>query len=235
MDGKWKVIWEDGNSKVITIKRHSWNLLKRNYQIQFDIYEDQYRPWFQWPELSPSTSQTVVQTSATSFLLGTRALKLNENIEWTTTHPSFPKITWTRLSYPEDDNEVSKSDSSVDDWLVVDNNRVETDHNEDTEAIALAAQLIGSSLFNSGMESHTSREEEVSALTGCSVSTASSVPTNLASSITSSDSLCQRWEPQLKQLKELGFDEKRCVDILEKLETPDEEITVAQVVNELFK
>merc|ERR1719232_458901 len=99
------------------------------------------------------------------------------------------------------------------------------------------------------MESHNEREEEdVSALTGCSISTASSVPTNLASSFMSSDirqehsSIYQRWEPQLKQLEEFGFDNKRCVDALEKLEaanigvgTPDEEITVEQVVNELFK
>jgi len=146
-------------------------------------------------------------------------------------------------------DEASKEDSNEDDWQVVSENRVDVAQNEDTEAIALATQLIGSSLFNSGMESHNSREEEnVSALTGCSISTASSVPTNLASSITSSEiflehsSIYQRWEPQLKQLKELGFDEKRCVGALEKLEaanigvdTPDEEITVAQVVHELFK
>merc|ERR1712115_245050 len=107
----------------------------------------------------------------------------------------------------------------------------------------------GSSLFNSSMESHNSREEEeVSALTRFSISTASSVPTNLASSIMSSDirqehsSIYQRWETQLKQLKEFGFDEKRCIDVLEKLEAanigvglPDEKITVEQVVNELFK
>jgi len=146
-------------------------------------------------------------------------------------------------------DEVSKGDNTVDDWQVVNEERIDVAQIEDTEAIALATQLIGSSLFNSGMDSHDSREEgNVSALSGCSISTASSVPTNLASSIASSDiylehaSIYQRWEPQLKQLKDLGFDEKRCVEVLEKLEaanigveTPDEEITVAQVVNELFK
>lgn len=145
--------------------------------------------------------------------------------------------------------EASNEDSTVDDWQVVSENRIDDAQDEDTDAIALATQLIGSSLFNSGMESHNSREEEnFSALTGSSASTALSVPTNLSSSFTSSEiyldhrSIYQRWEPQLKQLKELGFDENLCVEVLEKLEaanigvdTPDEKITVAQVVNELFK
>jgi len=83
--------------------------------------------------------------------------------------------------------EGSKEDKIVDIWQVVNEIRNDTTQNEDTELITVATQLIGSSLFNSGMDSHNSREEEnVSVLATCSVSSASSVSTESLVSIESS-------------------------------------------------
>jgi len=176
--------------------------------------------------------------------------------------------------------EASKADSTTNGWQVVNESSIESTQEEGNEAIALAAQLIGSSLFNSGMENSSSREENVLNPTGGSVSSTSSASSvsstsspssassvSSTSSPSSSSSLssasvvtnvsppivlsdlhleCEsnqcRWEFQLKHLAELGFDKDRCVEILERLEAanigvgaPDEEITVAQVVHELFK
>merc|ERR1712232_263326 len=137
-------------------------------------------------------------------------------------------------------HEVESSDDSG--WQIVNDINAET-HDED-EAIALAAQLIGSSLFNSDMSRSGENFSALSGSAGSAVSMASSVPTNVAS--IASEACLQpeqrnRWVSQLKQLQELGFDEARCVEVLERLTAAnigvnsDEEVTVAQVVNELFK
>lgn len=151
----------------------------------------------------------------------------------------------------EEGADAESSASSIGGWHVVDEDNLETqdaDTQGEDEAIALAAQLIGSTLFNSDM---SRSGENLSTLSGsadsgasASVSMASSVPTNVAS-IASEPSLTvqqrSRWVSQLAQLKELGFDEDRCVEVLERLTAAnigveaEEEVTVAQVVNELFK
>lgn len=158
----------------------------------------------------------------------------------------------------EEDSEADSFTSSIGGWQVVNEDNsdggsggqqdYDADTKDEDEAIALAAQLIGSSLFNSEM---SRSGENLSTLSGsassgitASVSMASSVPTNVAS-ITSEPSLTpqqrSRWVSQLAQLKELGFDEVRCVEVLERLTAANigvgasEEVTVAQVVNELFK
>jgi len=144
------------------------------------------------------------------------------------------------------ESESSEDDSAIDEWQVVDENNMDVvEDNAEASAVAAQLQLIGSSLFNSGMESNR-EQENVSHLTESEFSTASSVPTNVDSTIASTlerqEPRIDRWDPQLKQLEELGFDKDRCVEVLERLEAAnigvgsfDEVITVAQVVHELFK
>jgi len=87
------------------------------------------------------------------------------------------------------------------------------------------------------------QEENISTLTACSVSTTRSVPTKASSDFYSGqvDYFCYR-ESQIKYLMEIGFDRNRCENIIEKIEianiesgTPEKEIIVAQVVDELLK
>jgi hypothetical protein len=137
---------------------------------------------------------------------------------------------------PDDD---VKDDASHDSWQVV----VEDQQIAYDEAVARAAQMIGSSLFNSDLANsageafnsdlaNSTAGEEFSALShsatsassnlassssGTSVSSATSVP-SLGSTIRVSTAQLERWDLQLQQLHELGFyNDARCVDILERL------------------
>jgi len=141
--------------------------------------------------------------------------------------------------------------STVDSWEVVDGE----EPNSDDEALALATQLIGSNLYKSdlsrsgemlstlsGSGSSANSSESSGSLESIesAVSMASSVPTNVGS-IDCSEAQRSRWSVQLQQLGELGFEETRCVEILERLAAAnigvgsEDEVTVAQVVNELLK
>jgi hypothetical protein len=155
---------------------------------------------------------------------------------------------------PDDD---VKDDASHDSWHVV----VEDQQIAYDEAVARAAQMIGSALFNSDLAnsaggevsvlSHSVRSVATGASnstgsSGTSVSSATSVPTIVPSlgSKTTEIPVAQldRWAIQLKQLHELGFyKDALCVDILERLTAAnigvdsEDEVSVTQVVNELMK
>jgi hypothetical protein len=152
---------------------------------------------------------------------------------------------------PDDD---VKDDASRGSWQVV----AEDQQIDYDQAVARAAQMIGSSLFNSDLAN--SAGEQLSTLShsvafasssssasssGTSVSTATSVPTtvpSLGSTVQVPEAQLDRWYMQLQQLHELGFySDALCVDILERLTAANigvdsqEEITVTQVVNQLMK
>ena len=140
----------------------------------------------------------------------------------------------------KEEESQTKEERSEDGWQVVsDDNHINGD-----EELARAAQMVGSALFNSDMKSSG---EVLSTLTGSAAgsdafSQASSVPTSVPSLNYVSAAQLQRWAPQLTQLHEMGFDDDAlCVEILERLSAAnigvgdDEEISVQQVVNQLWK
>jgi len=101
-------------------------------------------------------------------------------------------------------------------------------------------QVVNNNKMNS---CNLRQEENISTLTACSVSTTRSVPTKASSDFYSGqvNYFCHR-ESQIKYLTEIGFDRNRCENIIEKIEianiesgTPEKEIIVAQVVDELLK
>jgi hypothetical protein len=152
---------------------------------------------------------------------------------------------------PDDD---VKDDTSRDSWQVV----AEDQQIEYDEAVARAAQMIGSALFNSDLANSAGEQlstlshsvasassSSTSSSSGTSVSSATSVPTTVPS-LGSTDRVpvaqLERWDMQLQQLHELGFyNDALCVDILERLTAANigvdsqEEVTVTQVVNQLMK
>ena len=126
---------------------------------------------------------------------------------------------------------LKESASMEDQWSIVDepDNASKAEPNDcegvvhsddEDDGIARAAEMIGSSLFNSEISSHSERNEN---------------------GVT--DEQRGRWETQLSQLRELGFgDEAKCVEIMERIKAAyigsemwDEEVSVTQVVNELLK
>jgi hypothetical protein len=126
-----------------------------------------------------------------------------------------------------------QSEHSEDEWQVV----CDDEEKVDDETLARAAQVIGSSLFESDNMSHAS-----STLSGgADGSFLSSVPTISSDSNVPAPVLDQ-WAAQLIQLRELGFvDDAAIVDVLERLQAANigsdstDEVTVERVVEELFK
>ena len=149
-------------------------------------------------------------------------------------------------------NEETSGDSGEEEWQ-------EVVENEDGEIQARAFQMVGSSLFDSQMSGRVGGDAESSKM-----SDPSTVPSNVASVLTSSpstsgnddnvkddgaavvvesaDGAIERWSVQLAKLRELGFDnERECVDALEMLyaanvgcDAADEEVTVPQAVDVLL-
>jgi hypothetical protein len=152
---------------------------------------------------------------------------------------------------PDDD---VKDDASRGSWQVV----AEDQQIDYDEAVARAAQMIGSALFNSDLANSAGEQlstlshsvasassSSTSSSSGTSVSSATSVPTTVLSLGSTSQvpvAQLERWDMQLQQLHELGFyNDALCVDILERLTAANigvdsqEEVTVTQVVNQLMK
>jgi hypothetical protein len=143
----------------------------------------------------------------------------------------------------EEEVDDKNSETSEDEWEVVgDDEQIAGD-----EMIARAAQLIGSTLFQSDLRTSEGGDGTTSTLTNSgnfgerseSLSVPSSVP-SLSSEISSA--VLDRWAVQLLKLHELGFDDDmKNVDILERLNAANigvdegDEISVTQVVNTLLK
>uniref|UniRef100_A0A7S2VCR6 ZZ-type domain-containing protein n=1 Tax=Entomoneis paludosa TaxID=265537 RepID=A0A7S2VCR6_9STRA len=131
----------------------------------------------------------------------------------------------------EEDVEEKSDDGSQTSWDVVTSD----------EALARAAQVIGSALFESGTAS------AIQAASNGSVSmlgSDASIPTSVPSVASENPAPAQmdRWALQLKQLHELGFnDDATNVDIMERFQAAnigsgeEEEVSVEKVVNELMK
>ena len=111
------------------------------------------------------------------------------------------------------------------------------------EALARAAQVLGSALFESELSrandaSHGATNEDVSML-GSDHSLPSTLP-SVSGSVAQAQ--IDRWALQLRQLHELGFmNDTANVEIMERLQAAnigsgeEEEISVERVINELMK
>jgi len=142
-------------------------------------------------------------------------------------------------------NDDTVDDGSRGSWNMID----EDGSMDDDEALARAAQVIGSALFNSatsaGNVSTLSKSDEAaSASSACDASadfsSISSVPSTVRSLATYAQR--ERWAAQLCKLREIGFDdEAACIEVLEHLSAANigsgeqVEVSVTQVVNELMK
>lgn len=146
-------------------------------------------------------------------------------------------------NHPKDDEDNSDN-LSEGSWNVVPDEQL-----GDTEALARAAHVIGSALFNSDMaRSH----EDVSAMTRSEASNPSAPScADSCSSVTSVPSTVrtiatawqhERWATQLEQLHELGFlNDNLLIETIERLNAANigvdstDEVTVQQVIEELMK
>ena len=155
-------------------------------------------------------------------------------------------------------------DEDSDDWhLVNDDAESESEAGPKGDDIGRAAEMLGSALFNSDMQSSGEVLSTLSHSHGdVSLSSATSVPSTVpslsartnqvqkapelmldeSSASHASEDQRARWAFQLNQLAELGFDNQdEIVDILERLTAAnigvesDEEVDVGRVVNELLK
>jgi len=146
-------------------------------------------------------------------------------------------------NHPKDDEDHSDN-LSEGSWNVVPDEQL-----GDSEALARAAHVIGSALFNSDMaRSH----EDVSAMTRSEATNPSaSSSADSCSSVTSVPSTVrtiatawqhERWATQLEQLHELGFlNDNLLIETIERLNAANigvdstDEVTVQQVIEELMK
>ncbi len=157
----------------------------------------------------------------------------------------------TILESVDDENKQQQpkdDEKSEDGWQVV----TESQQITEDEALARAAQFVGSALFNSDISARSAVMSTLSGSGGSLSTNLSSIPTlpSVVPSITPSageeasaipTAQLQRWAVQLKQLHELGFhDEKVNIAILERMSAANvgadlfEEISVTQVVNALL-
>lgn len=138
--------------------------------------------------------------------------------------------------HDEDDTESNRS------WQVV------CDQISSDEALARAAEAIGSALFNSDMaRSHDTPVAwaNTSSTSHSRVSSVSSVPSTLpsvAAGVTVNNFQLERWAVELGQLHELGFlDDTTNIDVIERLTAASigvdstDQVTIGQIVNELIK
>lgn len=153
------------------------------------------------------------------------------------------QTTIIEANHPKDDEDNSDN-LSEGSWNVVPDEQL-----GDTEALARAAHVIGSALFNSDMaRSH----EDVSAMTRSEASNPSAPScADSCSSVTSVPSTVrtiatawqhERWATQLEQLHELGFlNDNLLIETIERLNAANigvdstDEVTVQQVLEELMK
>ena len=121
--------------------------------------------------------------------------------------------------------DASKKIEPNDSWELLNH-----ENNQMDSEVAMAAQVLGSTLFLSNMSSNLSVDSHMSV--DSSSFNGESVATNSAS----------RWEKQLQQLNELGFiNQNLNIDVLESLEAAnigvdsvDEPVTVEQAVHKLL-
>jgi hypothetical protein len=166
--------------------------------------------------------------------------------------PPLPEeITTDKEDGDDDDDENSTILNGAEDdaasqnsWHVVDEEQKQI---QSDEALARAAQMVGSALFQSDATNQGVPADD-SVSTSSSVSGATSVPTVVQSlaasavgSVVSSSQL-ERWALQLNQLHEIGFmNDALSVGIMERLHAAnlgcgmEEEITTTQVINEMMK
>jgi hypothetical protein len=103
LDGTWRVTWENGHIATLKVRRHNFSVFGGNYRMEIGGEEDHYRPQFRWPMFYNGTA--VLQTSTISIPPGTSGPGIEERIEWTTTYPGHSGISWTRLSFLDDEKD----------------------------------------------------------------------------------------------------------------------------------
>eukprot|EP00529_Nitzschia_sp_RCC80_P001095 CAMPEP_0113516858 /NCGR_PEP_ID=MMETSP0014_2-20120614/41876_1 /TAXON_ID=2857 /ORGANISM="Nitzschia sp." /LENGTH=885 /DNA_ID=CAMNT_0000413869 /DNA_START=118 /DNA_END=2775 /DNA_ORIENTATION=- /assembly_acc=CAM_ASM_000159 len=147
--------------------------------------------------------------------------------------------------HPPTDGDQNETDG---DWSVV-KSVVSTGSNGTTEEeqIARAATMLGSALFNSDMKNSVENVSSKMSAPGdsrsvSSFSVPSSVPTDVGTNNSVSPSQLARWCTELEKLCALGFEEEKCVEILERLsaanigvDSEDDEISLELVVNKLLE
>ena len=138
----------------------------------------------------------------------------------------------------EEDKSEDDADSQTS-WDVVSSEQMTSD-----EALARAAQVVGSALFESDLSKGESQQSVP--VPNLVIGDDHSIPTTLPSVASESGSIqpvqAERWSLQLKQLHEMGFlDDARSVEILERFHAANlgsgemEEVSVHRVVNEIVK
>jgi hypothetical protein len=152
----------------------------------------------------------------------------------------------------DNDNDDASDDLSEGSWNVVADEQL-----GDNEALARAAHVIGSALFNSDMAhsheevsmmSHSQVTTPSESSSGASFSSVESVPTILPSIATAKQpsvaSAMQHecWAPQLEHLHELGFlNDNLLIETIERLNAANigvdctDDVTVQQIIEELMK
>jgi len=148
------------------------------------------------------------------------------------------------IANSDDESKENADDNGDDtDWSVV--KSVGTNGTTESQQMGQAAQMLGSALFNSEMQ--TSEENASNFMSsGSSLSIPSSVPTDFGSSYSGISRPPQgtRWASELGKLRELGFEnEEKCVEILERLnnlsnsrpESTSITANIGIVVNELLE
>ena len=147
--------------------------------------------------------------------------------------------------HPATDGDRNETDG---DWSVVKSVVSEgSNGTTEEEQIARAASMLGSALFNSDMKNSVENVSSKISAPGdarsvSSFSVPSSVPTDVGTNNSVSPSQLARWSTELEKLCALGFEEEKCVEILERLsaanigvDSEDEEISLELVVNKLLE
>ena len=92
-DGKWKLLWLDqgGNPRTgaVTVRGNEFQQGPYVFHINFT---EPMKPGFRWP-LDPVYASAKAGINLIEQPLGP---DIGEKIEWETTHPAFPEITWVR-------------------------------------------------------------------------------------------------------------------------------------------
>jgi hypothetical protein len=126
----------------------------------------------------------------------------------------------THAGIVSDEAHVEDASVESDSWSVIDDGK-----NDDEDEFAGAAEMIGSSLYNSGVMSSAEKGE----------------PNDVFEESEISPIVVAKWDTELIQLNELGFtDERKNVDVLERLEAAHvgcdstDEVTVNAAVEALL-
>lgn len=179
------------------------------------------------------------------MVVGQISAMLDEQDSNTANEPSPGELIMDSNYPTATDGEQNETDG---DWSVVKSVVSTESHATTDEAqIARAASILGNALFNSDMRSSVENaSSKVSAVSGesrsvSSFSVPSSVPTDIGANNSASSAQLVRWSRELEQLRGLGFDDDKIIEVLERLSAAnigvdsEEELSLDLVVNKLLE